>query len=426
MSGLNWIGKKYYLTVNLFGAAAATTRNTPLTFRSDKVRALFAYLVMHPNTSISRNELTYKLFGDFTEQGGRKNLNLTLTRLRESLAPVQANLGNMQILESDREQIIFHWQPDYFWADALEFLALQETNRLHPHEALTRCTQCQQRLKTMADLYRGPFLANLQLKENPEFNEWRLWQQESFQQQALEILYGLTESALAAANYPDALTYAQNQLSLAPWQERTHRQLIQSFVALGQYAAAHAQFNTLKQMLAEKFGVAPGTETLALMQTIPAQMEAPSLPDTLPPHDASLIYDLNRLLLDPVNRLITLLGQDEAKMTELALAAAQRLVSQFPDGICSIPLTDADPEQPETLAAALSLQLATDPPSLLSFLKPLRLLLILHPFTPFVRPTTLADGVSLVIDILREAPQVTMLVVSARPLRLQQEIVYRP
>lgn len=42
------MGNMYYLELMLFGSFAAASPPTPLAFRSDKVRALLAYLVLHP------------------------------------------------------------------------------------------------------------------------------------------------------------------------------------------------------------------------------------------------------------------------------------------------------------------------------------------------------------------------------------------
>jgi DNA-binding SARP family transcriptional activator len=419
------------MTVTLFGGIAAAARTVPLVFRSDKVRALLAYLIMHRSEPIPRAELAYKLFGDYPDQVGRKNLNLVLTRLRQTLAPVQERMGRLPLLDTDREQIILHWQPTYHWADVVEFADLLGICRLHPHASLAYCVQCQQRLKQMLPLYRGPFLAGLHVKNSPDFNEWRLWQAETCQQQMIEILSMLAENALAAANYPEAITYAQQQINLIPWQELAYRQVITAYIATGQPAAALAQFATLKQVLADKLRAEPGAETMALINHVgmlsDMDLASPPVPT---PHNPWL-DDLSHLLLDPVNRLVTVIGPTGTELTDLAQALTQRLEKQFPHGVYIISLADCDPSDPETItqtiAAALNLQLSvlSTQPSLLSFLRPRHILLILYPFTPFIQPEAPADGVTLVINILREAPQVTMMVVASRPLQLQQEIVYR-
>lgn len=98
-------GNTYYLEVTMFGAFAAATPTTSLTFRSDKVRALLVYLILHPAHVVSRVELVHLLYGDYSDPVGRKNLNLTLTRLRQSLAPVQAEMGMaFPLLEVERNR----------------------------------------------------------------------------------------------------------------------------------------------------------------------------------------------------------------------------------------------------------------------------------------------------------------------------------
>lgn len=416
---------KYYLTVTLMGSEiAAASHTTSLIFRSDKVRALLAYLIMHRSEPIPRSDLVFKLFGDYPEQVGRKNLNLLLTRLRQTLAPVRETIGQAPLLDADRERIMLHWQPEHYWADVVEFATLLEACRLHPHASLIYCAQCQQRLKQVVGLYRGPFLADLHLKECPDFNEWRLWHQETFQQQMMESLHILTENALAAANYTDAITYARQQISLVPWQEQAYRQLITAHIATGQSAAALAQFATLKQVLADKLRAEPGAEIVALINRVDMLSDRDFALLSVPTPYNPWLDDLSRLLLDPVNRLVTVIEPTGAKPTDLAQALAWRLEKQFTHGVHVISLADCDPADPETIIQTIAAALRTQH-SVLSYLRPRHILLILYPFTPFIQPAAPADGVTLVMNILQEAPQVTMMVASSRPLQLQQEIVYR-
>lgn len=425
--------QKYYLTVTLFGKFAAASPTATLPFRSDKVRALLAYLLMHHNTPVSRTELVYKLYSEYPEQTGRKNLNLTLTRLRESLVRVQANLGQHRpLLESDREQVLLHWYPEHQQADVLKFIALWESCTLHPHTALAYCNQCQPFLKQMIMLYRGPFLDDVQLKDSPDFNEWRLWQQETFQHQLLEILYAVTENALAAADYPQAITYARQQISLTPWQERPHRQLIRALLETGDFATAQSQFDTLKQILAAQFHIEPEPKTAALFEAISApSQQSPSLAaDSTALTPSPIMQQISRLLLDPVNRLITLVSSAESDDILPTPLFAQVFAHQFPDGVWHISLTDCDPARPETITQAIAAALniphsaVSTQPLLLDYLRPRRLLLILEAFTPFIRPSAPEDGVNLIMNILQTVPQVKIIVMAARPLRLQQEIVY--
>lgn len=425
------MGNMYYLELMLFGSFAAASPPTPLAFRSDKVRALLAYLVLHPAHSASRTELLGLLYSDYPDQVGRKNLNLTLTRLRQSLAPVEARMGaEFSFLVAEREQVRLNWQPEWHWADVTEFDALQAACQFHPHQSLPHCGQCQPRLRRMVELYRGELLAGWQFADSPGFNEWCLWQQEIRFRQVVEALFALTEGALAAANYADAISLARQQINLIPWQERAYRQLIYALQATNQSAAAQAQFTRLKQTLAEKFQVEPGPETVALLKHGSAKTPAESsLSDPMLDAQSQTVQALNRLLLDPVNRLITLLGPDGSAQADMVQIVRQHLASHFPDGIWFVSLAECDPTQLETIvqaiAAALPHSALSTQPSVLNYLRPRRLLLILDTFTPFIRPTAPADGVTLVMAILHDAPQVTMLVLASRPLQLQQEIVYR-
>ncbi|MBV7339859.1 hypothetical protein KFU94_68940 [Chloroflexi bacterium TSY] len=90
-SKLNFLGR---LEINI-GATLVTN------FRSDKVRALLAYLAIEPQQH-TRRELAALLWPDISDKHARTNLRNTIHRLRQSLDEVASDISN-QLLSVTRQ-----------------------------------------------------------------------------------------------------------------------------------------------------------------------------------------------------------------------------------------------------------------------------------------------------------------------------------
>src|SRR5919202_4315708 len=89
------------LTLDLFGSFRAAVAGTRLTgFRSDKARALLAYLAVEGDRPHSRSSLATLLWPDVPDDGALGNLRKTLHRLQETLAPT-----DQSVLLVDRQTI---------------------------------------------------------------------------------------------------------------------------------------------------------------------------------------------------------------------------------------------------------------------------------------------------------------------------------
>jgi predicted ATPase/DNA-binding CsgD family transcriptional regulator len=139
---------------------------------------------------------------------------------------------------------------------------------------------------------------------------------------------------------------------------------------------------------------------------------------------AAELDDLSRFLDDPETRLVTILAPGGMGKTRCALAAAERTLHQFADGVHFVPLAPLTSPEPlvSTIAAALGLQLFADnrapKQQLLDFLRAKQVLLVLDNFEHVV------DGSVLVSEILQAAPRVKVLVTSRERLRLEGETIY--
>jgi predicted ATPase len=172
----------------------------------------------------------------------------------------------------------------------------------------------------------------------------------------------------------------------------------------------------------------------------PPPGEAVVFPHNLPPQPTLFIgretelASLNNLLLYSEKRLITIVGPGGMGKTRFALASAERFVGTFgdmprpfTDGVYFVslaPLTAPDhivQALIETLDFPLETgerQRRTPRQQILDYLRQKRLLLIMDNFEH------LLDGVELVTDILKTAPEVQIVATSRERLHLQQEQIF--
>lgn len=440
----------YNLEIKLFGGFAAASPAGPLSFRSDKVRGLLAYLLTCPNQVIPRDTLAGLFFPEHELTRGRKNLNLLLTRLRQALTPIQEQRPNTPLLLTDAQTVKLVWVGSDLWADIIFSEQVAHQCDEHVHAQLETCPDCLYRLRQVVYLYQGDFLAGFGLDDSPPFDEWRLWQQEHRLNVVLSALILLADQALATGNGTLAEQYARRHIQLSPWPEQPHRQVMQALAQQGKVAAALHHFTVCQKILAEEMGSSPSAETWACYQQIanrPAANVSPSnirqiasstpvlttemAPRPLPQPGTPFfgrtqtLKELSHIILNPDHRLITLIGAGGMGKTRLAIALAHQLQNQYTHGVSFVPLAPVS-ETDETvmvqvIAAAIGYTFTgtSDPVTeLLANLQPQHHLLVLDNFEH------LLDARHLVSRLLEAAPNLTLLVTSRHPLNLPGEQVH--
>lgn len=440
------------LEIHLFGPLQVKWQGESLHFPSDRVRALFAYLVLEFQRAHHRETLAGVLWSEMDEQKARTNLRISLSRLRKSLAPyVDEETDEPGFLEITRRIVQIHPEPAYCFVDVLRFDEL-----VTEWERAPETPEAPQLLEKAVTLYKNDLLTGLFISDSPPFEEWLTLQREQRHQQMMDALQSLTSQYMDEERWDDAQKFAKQQLALEPWREEAHRQLIEILAGKGDRSGALQQYQICTEVMEEEFGVEPSLETNLLIQTLRYSEEVP-LPSSLlqppstpeielpqeppavaPPHNipASRLpffgreKELDKLqarLLDATTRMVTLTGMGGVGKSTLAKEAARRTLHHFPDGVWFVPLADLpsklhDPTNQVLLTIGRTLGLEfgqqTSPfERLIAYLRETQLLLILDNFEH------INEAADILVPLLEQAPHVTLLITSRERLYFQSEFV---
>ena len=365
-----------HLRISLLGPFRASLDGKPLTgFLSNKVRALLAYLVVENDRPHSRDTLTGLFWPESPNPMARGSLRAALTNLRKVIRDKQAT---PPYLEIDVRSIRFNLECDY-WLDLSIFQDLiidSLPTKEDPASYKSKINRLEQAVKVC---HRG-FLEGFYLENCPEFDEWMLIKREQINKSLSESLYALMQLHEYFGDYQSAKLYAHRQLELEPWDEQAHRQLMYFLARSGRRAAALAQYESCRRLLADELNVEPSSETIQLVRQIregkfqssrrviskQKELQAIQLPTFLqkdePDKDVHLVFFARHEEMDRLNahltdalkgsgRVIFIQGEAGSGKTTLAFEFAHRAMSGNPDlvvamGRCNAFTGIGDPYQP--------------------------------------------------------------------------------
>lgn len=448
-----------HLSLSLFGACEASCDGAPLTgFRSQKVRALLAYLAVHAERAHGRETLAAFLWPEQGEEAARTYLRQALVNLRTILDEKSPDVPFL-LITRDTVQLNPACSYDL---DVATFRTLLATCVQHSHRRLIGCTACARRMEQVVALYRGGFLDQFYLRESPTFEEWVAVTREALHQEAVATLAKLALYHERHGSYEAVVRLARRQLVLDPWREEAHQQLMRALAMSGQRTTALAQYENCRGILLHDLGVEPDTETTALYECIRDRASSDlGVPNPAPSAAHSAAHHIDRrthhlqnfpaqttvligrereldelcaLLENPACRLITLVGQGGIGKTRLGLAAAAEQAGGFADGAAFVPLAGINATEfvaPAILAALnVALQGQRDPhDQLVDYLCGKELLLVLDNVEQLLAleqaapdaPTSLANRLA---DLQERAAGLTLLVTSRERLGLPSEWLF--
>ncbi len=357
------------LHFQLLGGFEARFDDEALTdFRSNRLQAFLAYLLLHQGRAISRRKLAFLFWPDSTEGQSRTNLRGLLHALRRALPEPD------RYLQADRETITWV-EEENTSVDVVDFeQAAAEATTL---EALQRAVE----------LYKGELLPG-------HYEDWifdiraRLVQT---YQGALDLLVTQLEEQ---REFRTAIAYCRRLLQNDPFNEATYRRLMRLHHLLGDRAGALSVFQTCSELLERELGVEVSSETQEAYARIrrseaaevPSPPPARRLRHNLPVPLSSFIgrkaqlEELDQLLSH--TRLLSLTGPGGSGKSRLAVELARKSEPNMEDGVWRVDLSAiSDPAHlPDAVASVLTVRERADKSIndlLLDHLRRKRLLLLL-------------------------------------------------
>ncbi|MEZ4736921.1 MAG: BTAD domain-containing putative transcriptional regulator [Caldilineaceae bacterium] len=239
------------LELSLLGTPQVILAGKSLTDLPIKTQALLFYLAVtrqpHPRTTLAT-----LLWGELPEENARSNLRKAIQQLRATLP---------DHFHSDRHSAVLHTD-GRLWVDAVAFEErVAQAQKRADHSALEQAVQ----------LYRADFLAGFFVRNAPDFEAWQLTQRERLREKMVEALETLTQYWAAQDDFARAIAVTRRLLTVEPWREAAHHQLMELLVRNNERTAALAHFAICRDALRQELDVEPSAATHELVARIRAE-----------------------------------------------------------------------------------------------------------------------------------------------------------
>jgi predicted ATPase/DNA-binding SARP family transcriptional activator len=392
-----------------------------------KRRALLALLLMHPNETLSTEQLIDELWGESPPATAGRTVQAHVSRLRKALRAGADNGSGGEIVTRQHGYEL-RLDPERLDAHRFERLVVEGRREL----AEGRPEAAARAFEAALSEWRGAPLADL---GNQPFAQYEVARLEDLRMAALERL---TDAKLALGRHAELVGQLEALIGEHPYRERFRGQLMLALYRCDRQADALQAYQDARRTLVEELGIEPGERLRELEAAILAQDSALALkvvepaeprPSRLPPlptrtlgrdHDREAV---SALLHRAHVRLVTLTGPGGVGKTRLAVEVARRLEPELRDGAWFVSLAaTAKPEHvPGAVAGALGatpLEGETDKQAVERFLGPKQGLVVLDNLEH------LLPAAPLLSDILAAAEGIMLLATSREALRLQGEQRY--
>jgi DNA-binding SARP family transcriptional activator len=230
--------------LRLFGGASLEGPSGPLTGRAVQPRnlALLALLAVAGRSGCSRDKLIGLLWPESDEERGRHHLSQSLYLLRKALGQEAIpSIGDSVGLELD----------------------LVRTDVGAFQDALDRGE-----LQVAEELYSGPFLDGVYVKDAAGFEEWVDGERRRLASAYSQALEALATAAVTTGDHAAAIRWWERLLAQDPFNSATVVQLMQALAARGDPANAIQVAREHERLLSEEFDLALPAEVVSLSEEL--------------------------------------------------------------------------------------------------------------------------------------------------------------
>ncbi len=423
------------LQVQCFGGFHVRLGEEPITaFNTDKVRALFIYLVVEKGNFFQRSHLAGLLWSDIPEEQALHNLRQAISLLRKAIREV-----DQTIIYADREQVGIQ-KNAHLTADILEFSQLiQEAFRFYQNQHGLGTINIVA-LRKALQVYKNPFLDRYHLNVSPLFDEWLLITREKYDSLAVEGLAYLAGYYERRNEKTNAIQVLRKIIHISPWDENAHYQLIDFLAQDGQWSAAQKQYASLIHYLKNDLNVTPDPKTEALFERVrthtlsstPTSNHIKTINNLPLSHSIFVgregeIDKLSEMIADPMIRLVNILGLGGIGKTRLVLEIASYQVGVFHHGVFLIALRNVESFDGflSTIGEALRMKFSDQTAKnqqIIDYCRQKQMLLLLDNLDSLASNHQVR---TLLSEIVEHCKQVMVLTTSRQKINIVEETVFR-
>jgi predicted ATPase/DNA-binding SARP family transcriptional activator len=393
----------------ILGPLEAWDEGRELSLGGPKPRALLALLLLHANTVVSADRLIDELWGEDSPEHAADALRVNVSRLRKALP----------------QDVLTTRSPGYVVQVELEALDLHRFERLvdEGRGLLARglAAAASKRLHDALSLWRGPALADFAYES---FAQAAIAPLEESRLATVELRI---EADLALGQSHELVGELEVLVAENPLRERLRMYLMTALYRSGRQAEALDAYQDARRALVDELGIDPSPPLQELERAIlrhdPA-LEVPpdARPKTNLPRPASSFVGRERELADLLSRiesgarLLTLTGPGGSGKTRLGLEVASWLVPSYETGVFWVDLAEL---RDSALVGKTISQTLGAKSDLAEQIGDRELLLLVDNFEQVIHAAAELSA------LLRACPNLTLLVTSREPLRVDGEVEYR-
>lgn len=243
---------------HLLGPLEVHRLGMPVALGGRQQRAVLARLLVEPNTLVSIERLADALWRDAVPDGAVTTIQTYVSHLREALEPDVPRTGRRHVVVTETGG--YRLAVDEADIDVVAFERAAAAGRAELNQAAHATAS--ERLAAALALWRGPVLADL---ADYEFAREAATRLEIIRIDALE---DRIDADLALGRHRDVVAELDGLVAAHPLRERLQGQLMLARYRCGQQGEALAQFQQLRQLLAEELGIDPSRDVQRLHEAI--------------------------------------------------------------------------------------------------------------------------------------------------------------
>jgi predicted ATPase/DNA-binding SARP family transcriptional activator len=405
--------------IRVLGPVELVAEDGPVPLGALKQRRLLSALVVHAGEARSADLLIDAIWGPSPPASAAKLLQTYVSQLRKVLpAPARIRTrGAGYALELEDESL-----------DAARFERLLSEGRSASREENPALAASL--LRRALGLWRGQAYGDF------AYEEFARAEAERLEELRLVALEERIEAELALGRHKDVLPELRSLAAEHPLRERLQAQAMLAMYRCGRQSEALDLYTDARARLQDELGLEPGAKLRELQRRIlqqdpglaagPRAEEAltrlPTPPNALLGREREL-RELRRLLVRDDVRLLVLAGAGGSGKTRLALQAARETAESFANGAAFVGLAPLHDPGLVLTTIAQALDVAEKPHeellgTLANALRNRELLLLID------NAEHLRDAAPAYIELLAQAPRLTLLVTSRAVLHLSGEHVY--